>query len=293
VGLRLDVVARLGSDPRNQEIAQSLLDDSAKNRSFDHDRLLLACVQHTVGAVMISFDFLIPPGRPQISRLPASVVMEEFRDAAAAEHRMRYHRIDRDRGFESRRPACRRLVERRFPGWRSRTKPCSIGAIDSHRAAERHLLSDHELRFLLTRPVGHLATADSRAIPHVVPVCFAISKGSLYITIDEKPKRVAGPALKRIRNIERNPMVTIVVDRYDDDWTRLGWVMLRGRAEILRAGTEHDRAQVLLRARYRQLAAMQIADQPVIAVRLERVTSWGNLAVGADEAAKLGKPPLQ
>jgi PPOX class probable F420-dependent enzyme len=146
------------------------------------------------------------------------------------------------------------------------------------------VLSDHERRFLLTRPVGHLATADSRAIPHVVPVCFTISQGTLYVTIDEKPKRVAGPALKRVRNIERNPMVAIVVDRYDEDWTRLGWVMLRGRAEILRAGTEHDRAQELLRSRYRQLAAMQIAERPVIAVRLERVTSWGNLSVGADEA---------
>ena len=104
----------------------------------------------------------------------------------------------------------------------NRAKPCSIGAIDSHRAADRHVLSDHERRFLLTRRVGHLATADSRAIPHVVPVCFTISQGTLYITIDEKPKRVAGPALKRVRNIERNPMVAIVVDRYDEDWTRLG-----------------------------------------------------------------------
>ena len=146
------------------------------------------------------------------------------------------------------------------------------------------MLSDHERRFLLTRRVGHLATADSQAVPHVVPVCFAISQDSLYITIDEKPKRVAGSALKRVRNIERNPMVAIVFDRYDEDWTRLGWVMLRGRAEILRAGAEHDRAQELLRSRYRQLAAMQIAERPVIAVRLERVTSWGKLSVGADEA---------
>jgi PPOX class probable F420-dependent enzyme len=129
------------------------------------------------------------------------------------------------------------------------------------------VLSDHERRFLLTRRVGHLATADSWAVPHVVPVCFTISQGTLYVTIDEKPKRVAGPALKRIRNIERNPMVAIVVDRYHEDWTRLGWVMLRGRAEILRAGTEHDRAQELLCSRYRQLAAMQIAELPVVAVR--------------------------
>jgi PPOX class probable F420-dependent enzyme len=146
------------------------------------------------------------------------------------------------------------------------------------------MLSHPERRFLSAQRVGHLATADGGAIPHVVPVCFTIWRGTLYITIDEKPKRVAGAALKRVRNIERNPMVAVVVDRYDEDWMRLGWVMLRGRAEILRAGAEHDRAQELLRSRYRQLAAMQIAERPVIAVRLERVTSWGNLSVGADEA---------
>jgi PPOX class probable F420-dependent enzyme len=151
------------------------------------------------------------------------------------------------------------------------------------------VLSDHERRFLLTRRVGHLATADGGGIPHVVPVCFTISQGTLYITIDEKPKRVAGTALKRVRNIERNPMVAIVVDRYDEDWTLLGWVMLRGRAEILRAGMEHDRAQELLGSRYRQLATMQIVGQPVIAVRLERVTSWGNLSVSADEADHEGQ----
>jgi PPOX class probable F420-dependent enzyme len=152
------------------------------------------------------------------------------------------------------------------------------------------MLSDHERSFLLTQRVGHLATADSRAAPHVVPVCFAMSQDTLYITIDEKPKRVSGAALKRVRNIEHNPTVAIVVDRYDEDWTRLGWVMLRGRAEILRAGTEHDHAQQLLRSRYRQLAAMRIAEQPVIAVRLERVTSWGNLSVDVDEAGYGSRP---
>ena len=72
------------------------------------------------------------------------------------------------------------------------------------------MLSHHERRFLSAQRVGHLATADGRAIPHVVPVCFAIWQGTLYITIDEKPKRVAGAVLKRVRNIERNPMVAII-----------------------------------------------------------------------------------
>ncbi len=141
------------------------------------------------------------------------------------------------------------------------------------------MLSDSERRFLDERRVAHLATADRHAIPHVVPVCFAIADDTLYITIDEKPKRRPGAALKRLRNIAENPSVVAVVDRYDENWALLGWVMLRGKAEILTEGTEHRDAQALLRSRYQQLAAMAIATLPVIALRIERATSWGNLSV--------------
>ncbi len=141
------------------------------------------------------------------------------------------------------------------------------------------MLSDSERQFLAHRRIAYLATDHAQAIPHVVPVCFAIAKRTLYITIDEKPKRSPGGVLKRLRNIAENPAVAIVVDRYDEDWTLLGWVMLRGRAEILIDGTEHGDAQALLRSRYPQLEAMRIAQHPVIAVRIERTTSWGNLDV--------------
>jgi PPOX class probable F420-dependent enzyme len=141
------------------------------------------------------------------------------------------------------------------------------------------MLSDGERRFLAEQRIAHLATADKRAVPHVVPICFVIVDGTLYITIDEKPKRRSGIALKRLRNIAENPAVAVVIDRYDEDWTRLAWVMLHGRAEILGEGTEHTDAQALLRSRYPQLCAMEIASCPVIAVRIERTTSWGDLSV--------------
>lgn len=141
------------------------------------------------------------------------------------------------------------------------------------------MLSDRERRFVAHRRVAHLATADRRAIPHVVPVCFAMSEGTLYVTMDEKPKRLPSTALKRLKNIIENPAVAVVVDRYDEDWALLGWVMLRGNAEILTDGTEHHDAQALLRSRYPQLETMQIAQHPVIALRIERTTSWGNLSV--------------
>jgi PPOX class probable F420-dependent enzyme len=144
------------------------------------------------------------------------------------------------------------------------------------------MLSEREHRFLAERRVGHLATADRLGVPHVVPVCFALSEGTLYIAIDEKPKRHPGTRLKRLKNIAENAAVAVVVDRYDEDWTRLGWVMLHGRAEILAVGTEHDRAQALLRARYSQLQTMDITQLPVIAIRIERVASWGDLSQGAE-----------
>jgi PPOX class probable F420-dependent enzyme len=139
------------------------------------------------------------------------------------------------------------------------------------------MLTAREQNFLAGQRVAHLGTADARAVPHVVPVCFALHASTLYITIDAKPKRAPGGALKRVRNILENPAATVVVDRYHEDWKRLGWVMLHGQAEILADGKEHHDAQALLRSRYPQLAAMQIAHLPVIALRISRVTSWGNL----------------
>ena len=139
------------------------------------------------------------------------------------------------------------------------------------------MLSERQRRFLESRRVGHLATADAKGAPHLIPVCYAVTETTLYITIDEKPKRRERP-LKRVRNILENPQAAFVVDQWDEDWARLGWVMLRGPAEILDAGEEHDRAQALLAARYPQSRAMNLADLPVIALRIARATDWGELA---------------
>lgn len=138
------------------------------------------------------------------------------------------------------------------------------------------MLTDVQRRFLDGSRVAHLATADRAGVPHLVPVCFCVVGASLYITVDEKPKRTDVP-LKRLRNIQENPSVAVTVDRWDEDWTRLAWVMLRGDAEILAAGQEHDDAQHALRARYPQYRTMNLDDLPVIAVRIRRVLSWGML----------------
>lgn len=141
---------------------------------------------------------------------------------------------------------------------------------------------ERERAFLLGQRVARLASADPRGEPHVVPVCFALEGETVYVTIDEKPKRDAGRPLKRIRNLIENPAVSLVADHYEEDWRRLGWVMLRGRAEILYRGVEHDLAQALLRARYPQYRTMRLETLPVIAIRVRRVTSWGNLDTSHD-----------
>ena len=139
------------------------------------------------------------------------------------------------------------------------------------------MLSDDQRRFLDRNRVGHLATADRVGTPHVVPVCYAVQDSTLYITIDEKPKkREQSP--KRLRNLMENPAAGVIVDHYEEDWSRLGWIMLRGRAEILASGDEHDRAQTLLRVRYPQYGRMNLQPLPVIALRIARVTVWGRLA---------------
>ena len=138
------------------------------------------------------------------------------------------------------------------------------------------MLTDQQRRFLAAHRVARLATADAAGRPHVVPICYALIQNKVYFTIDEKPKKKP-TALKRLANLRANPVAALVVDRYDEDWSRLGWVMVQGRAAVLESGPEHDLAQASLRARYPQLATMRIERLPVVAVRVKHVASWGRL----------------
>jgi PPOX class probable F420-dependent enzyme len=139
------------------------------------------------------------------------------------------------------------------------------------------MLTDQQRRFLDAQRVARFATADAAGRPHVVPICYALRDNTVYFTIDEKPKRQSGARLKRLANLRENPSAALVVDRYDEDWSRLGWVMVQGRAEVLETGPEHDLAQAILHARYPQLATMRLERLPVVAVRIDHVASWGRL----------------
>jgi len=134
-----------------------------------------------------------------------------------------------------------------------------------------------EKAFLRSARVARLATADASGQPHVIPICYAFDGRDLYSPIDEKPKRTSPLRLRRIRNIGSNPKVAVVVDRYVEDWKRLAYVLIFGRAKLLTRGPTHKRAVLLLRRKYLQYRRMAIEDRPMIQIQPTRVTSWGKL----------------
>jgi len=140
----------------------------------------------------------------------------------------------------------------------------------------RTTLTDAEAAFIQAQRVGRLATSDAEGRPHVVPVCYAFDGSRFYTPLDEKPKRVADRSLQRVRNIEVRPDVALLVDRYDDDWSHLGYVLVHGHASLI--GPEnpaHAGALAQLRRRYPQYRAMALETRPVIAIDPDSVTSWG------------------
>lgn len=124
--------------------------------------------------------------------------------------------------------------------------------------------------------MGRLATADARGCPLVVPVCYAFDGAALYSAIDAKPKRASGRGLRRVRNIEENPLVSLVVDEYDEDWTRLRYVIVEGRATLLTGGATYTGAVDLLTAKYPQYGTLgpDRATGFVIAIAPDRILSW-------------------
>jgi PPOX class probable F420-dependent enzyme len=140
----------------------------------------------------------------------------------------------------------------------------SIGSVHSTR--------DLEVRRRVEQArVARLATVDGHGRPHVVPICFALAGDVLYSAVDGKPKR--SPRLKRLENIRANPNVTVLVDHYEDDWSQLWWVRLRGRGRVLEGGEERDRALALLADKYPQYRVEPPVDA-VIAIDLDEWRDW-------------------
>ncbi|NKY28437.1 TIGR03668 family PPOX class F420-dependent oxidoreductase [Nocardia gamkensis] len=124
-------------------------------------------------------------------------------------------------------------------------------------------------RFAIS-PVARLATISARARPHLVPIVFVVAGEVIYTSVDAKPKTTT--ALRRLANIAANPAVTVLVDRYGDDWTQLWWARADGDARIAE-GAEAEAAIRRLTARYPQYER-QPPPGPVIAIDVARWSGW-------------------
>jgi PPOX class probable F420-dependent enzyme len=130
------------------------------------------------------------------------------------------------------------------------------------------------LRELDRHRVAHLATADTRGKPLVVPICFACGRDRIYSVVDEKPKRLPAARLRRLRNIRANPQVALLADYYEEDWSRLAYILVEGTAKLLTNGAEHIAAIRKLRDKYPQYRKMALADKPVIKISPRKMIHW-------------------
>jgi PPOX class probable F420-dependent enzyme len=142
--------------------------------------------------------------------------------------------------------------------------------------AERALLADARRAVLAT------IAPDGR--PRLVPICFVLDpvRPTIYTPLDDKPKRSVEPrSLARVRDLLADSRVSVLVDRWDEDWTRLAWLRCRGAASLLEpdgpggeiAG-EHASAVIALRAKYPRYATHRLEARPLIRIAIERTTSW-------------------
>ncbi len=156
------------------------------------------------------------------------------------------------------------------------------------------ILTGTEQAFIAPTRRAVLATIGPDGAPRLVPICFVLAEAAddlgralIYSPIDDKPKASADPHdLGRVRDLLAAPSATVLVDRWSEDWARLGWIRLSGRARLLEPegedGEEHAAVVGTLRAKYPQYARHDLEGRPIIRIAIDRIQRWGDLAGGAD-----------
>ncbi len=144
-------------------------------------------------------------------------------------------------------------------------------------------LDSRELAFLVAARRAILATIDADGRPRLVPICFVVDAADparvrLLTPLDDKPKATDDKRdLARVRDIRARPDVSVLVDRWDEDWSRLGWMRLNGRATLLEPADVPSDVIQRLRDKYPQYASHALESSPVISINIERAISWGAL----------------
>jgi PPOX class probable F420-dependent enzyme len=125
--------------------------------------------------------------------------------------------------------------------------------------------------------VARFATLDAQGRPHILPVCFFFDGSTFYTAIDRKPKRVAPENLARVRQIRARAEVALLIDEYSEEWTRLWWVLVRGKAKAMPGSRASACAKVIraLKKKYPQYASGMLSDDALI-IRIipKRVAYW-------------------
>ncbi len=147
-------------------------------------------------------------------------------------------------------------------------------------------LSPTQRAFLDGARTAVLATLPRAGPPRLVPICFValgVARPVIYTPLDEKPKSVADPHdLERVRDIVANPSISLLIDRWSEDWSSLGWLRLDGTASLVEPGEDalHGEAVDALRAKYPQYLTHRLGERPMVRIVIERARSWGNLGRG-------------
>jgi PPOX class probable F420-dependent enzyme len=140
-------------------------------------------------------------------------------------------------------------------------------------------LSPEQRAFVAAARTAVLATVAPHGTPRLVPICFVLDGDTVVSALDEKPKRTADPRdLARVRDILARPQVSLLVHRWDEDWSRLGWVRLHGTAALLEPGQAALGVIDDLRAKYPQYEDQAIDRRPMLSISIDRVSGWGELA---------------
>jgi PPOX class probable F420-dependent enzyme len=146
------------------------------------------------------------------------------------------------------------------------------------------VLTDADLEFLDRARTAALATIAPDGNARLVPICYVVIDDVLWSPLDEKPKSVSDVRqLARIRDIERDPRVTLLIDRWSEDWSELAWLRLDGRAQVVGS---HPTVVAALRAKYPQYVDHDLEARPMIKIAIGRVTSWDASAPQSDASRR-------
>jgi coenzyme F420-0:L-glutamate ligase/coenzyme F420-1:gamma-L-glutamate ligase len=132
--------------------------------------------------------------------------------------------------------------------------------------------------FIERARIARLATIDSEFKPNLVPVVFVFDSNHFFIPVDEKRKTAKPAKLKRIRNIQDNPNVALLFDEYSEDWTKLAFVMIKGKASIvnkIEGNIQVRQAYKKLMTKYTQYQKVGVGEMCII-IKPEKVSSWSN-----------------